>query len=72
MDAGIRITGQVQVQSKDGTGAYVPANRVSFTVDGQGPFYVDVPVSNLTADAVSKLVTDYATHVRQVAALGNK
>ena len=70
MDAGISIVGQEQTTAKDQSGAYVPVVRVTFRVDGSGPFNVDVPVSQFTADAVGQLVTAYAAHVRQTAALG--
>lgn len=72
MDAGIQIVSQQQTTAKDQAGDYVPVVRVTFRVDGNGPFYVDVPVPQFTADAVDKLVSAYAAHVRQTAALGTK
>ena len=66
MAAGIVIVDQKQVTSQDATGAYVPAVRVTFTVDGQGPFYVEEPVSTFSKDSVNALIATYAAHVRGV------
>ena len=68
---GVSIVKQEQVVDRDATGQYVPSVRVTFTVDGQGPFSVSVPVAGYSADAVNDLITTYAAHVRGVAALGN-
>ena len=72
MAAGIGIVKQEQVSARDATGAFVQAVRVTFTVDGQGPFSVDVPVASYSADSAGQLINAYAAHVRGVAALGNK
>lgn len=67
---GVSVVRQAQVSAQDATGAYVPAVRVTFTVDGQGPFSIDVPVSQFSADNVSKLIAAYAQHVRGVGGIG--
>ena len=69
MAGGIVVVKQQQVTAQDSTGAYVPAVRVTFTVDGQGPFSIDVPVSNFTKDYVNQQLAQYAAHIRGVAAI---
>lgn len=70
MAAGIAVVKQQQVTVADATGAFVPAVRVTFTVDGQGPFSVDVPVKDFSPDTVNALIATYAAHVRGVAGGG--
>jgi hypothetical protein len=66
-----KVTKTEQVQSKDTTGTYVPALRTWFTVNNDGPFYVDVPVSSATPAAVQALIAAYAANIAGVQSLGS-
>jgi len=64
-----QVVSQSQTTAKDATGTYISVVRVVFTVDGQGPFSVDVPVATYDANAASAAIAAYAATVEAVEAL---
>lgn len=67
---GITIASQEETDDRDLTGAFVRVVRVTFTVDGEGPFRVAIPVAKFGPDEVNRLVGTYAANVRAVRGLG--
>ena len=70
MIPGVEIVKQEQVMAQDGTGAYVPSVRVTFRVDGQGPFSVEIARDQFSLDNAKPLIENYAAHVRAVGQAG--
>jgi hypothetical protein len=64
MANGVRMISQEQVAKVLETGQVGDVVIVRFTVDGMGPFAVDVPVDLYEPDQVANMVANYVERIR--------
>lgn len=63
-----QVTRVQQISTNDATGRLVRSFLVGFTVGDHGPFSIQVPESQFTADNVRKLLAEFAMTLTAVTA----